>query len=299
MEKIIRADSCNVDKMYGMVKKHKAANPLHVKTSGCNTVVEKFSILIEKTLYPLADRLNSKIKDTNNMLEIKNDINKSVLSENCVLESFDVVNMFPNIDNKSGLLSVKEVLTDSNFDADSTQFIKDALEICLTCNNSRFNHCALRTNGTAQGPDIYCSYADIAMAKYDSLANKFHLKPGVWKRFRDYVFVLWEHGTTSLSSFLDYLNNMDKTGKIKFTMEIAGDTGLELLDLKLKINKGKIRRDVYAKSFNSFSYITTNTCYPKSNICNIPRGIALRLVLSISHLRSAILKTTHATYLGV
>ena len=70
-----------------------------------------------------------------------------------------------------------------------------------------------------------CSYADIAMAKYDSLANNFLLKPSVWKRFRDDIFVLLEHGTASLFSFLDYLNSMDKTGKIKFTMEIAGDTG--------------------------------------------------------------------------
>ena len=189
--------------MYGMMKTHKADNPVRVITSGCNTVVEKLSILVEKTLYPLADRLNSKIKYINNMLETIDDINKSVLSEDCVLVSFDVVNMFPNIDNKSYLLSVKEALTNSNFDVDSTQCIVDALEICL---NS-------------------CSYADIAMAKYDSLANKFYLKPSVWKRFRDDVFVLWEHGTISLSSFLDYLNIMDKKGKIKFTMEIAGDTG--------------------------------------------------------------------------
>ena len=115
------------------------------------------------------------------------------------------------------------------------------------------------------------------MAKYDSLANKFHLKPSVRKRFRNHIFALWKHGTASVSSFLDYLNTMDKTGKIKFTMEIAGDTGLEFLDLKLKINEGKIRVDVYAKSTNSFSYSTPSTCYPKNDICNIPRGIVLRL----------------------
>ena len=196
------------------------------------------------------------------MLEIIDDINKSVLYENCVLLSFDVVNMFPNIDNKSGLLSVKEALTDSNFDVDSTQCIVDALEICLTCNNSRFNHQHfLQTDGTAQGPHMSCSYADIAMAKYDSLANNFHLKPSVWKRFRDDIFVLWEHGTASLFSFLDYLNTMNKTGKIKFNMEIAGDTGLGCLDLKLKIKEGKIRVDVYAKPNNSFSHVIPNTCY--------------------------------------
>ena len=43
------------------------------------------------------------------------------------------------------------------------------------------------------------------------------------------MFVSWEHGTTSLSLFLDYLNTMDKTDTIKFTMETAGDTGSDFL----------------------------------------------------------------------
>ena len=93
------------------------------------------------------------------------------------------------------------------------------------------------------------------------------------------MFLLYENMVQllSLSSFLDYLNTMDKTGKIKFTMEIAGDTGLEFPDLKLKIDESKIRVDVYAKSTNGFSSTRPNTCYPKNNICNIARGIALRL----------------------
>ena len=69
---------------------------------------------------------------------------------------------------------------------------------------------------------------------------------------------------------------MDITGKIKFTMEVANENGLEFLDLKLKIVEGKIRVDVYAKPTNSFSYTSPNTCYPRNNICNIPKGIALR-----------------------
>ena len=67
--------------MYDIVKTHKAKNPVCIATSGCNTVVEKISILVEKT-YPLADRLNSKRKYTNNMLEIIDNINKSVLAGN-------------------------------------------------------------------------------------------------------------------------------------------------------------------------------------------------------------------------
>ena len=52
---------------------------------------------------------------------------------------------------------------------------------------------------------------------------------------------------------------------------------MEFLDFKLKFAEGKIRVDVYAKPTNSFSYTSPNTCYPKNNICNIPKGIALRL----------------------
>ena len=64
------------------------------------------------------------------------------------------------------------------------------------------------------------------------------------------MFLHYGNMVLPLSPFLDYLNTMDKTGKIKFTMEIAGDISLEFLDLKLKINEGKIRVDVYAKSIN-------------------------------------------------
>ena len=61
-KEFIRPDNCNAGKMYGLVKTHKADNPVRVITSGCNTVVEKVSILVEKSLYSLAVGFNSKIK---------------------------------------------------------------------------------------------------------------------------------------------------------------------------------------------------------------------------------------------
>ena len=47
-KEFIRLDNCNAGKMYGMLKTHKADNPVCVITSGCNTVVGKLSILMEK-----------------------------------------------------------------------------------------------------------------------------------------------------------------------------------------------------------------------------------------------------------
>ena len=73
------------------------------------------------------------------------------------------------------------------------------------------------------------------------------------------------------------LTSMDKTSKINFAMQIASDTGLGFLDLKLKIVEGKIRVDVLAKLTNSFSYTTPSTSYPKKNISNIPKDKTFRL----------------------
>ena len=59
---------------------------------------------------------------------------------------------------------------------------------------------------------------------------------------------------------------MDAADKIKFTMEITGETGLEFLDLKMKIAQGKIRVDAYVKPSNSFSCTSPNTCYSKKHL---------------------------------
>ena len=133
--------------MYGMVKTHKNDNLVRVITSGCNIAIEKLSILLEKTLYPTADNLPSKIKDTNNILESIDHLNEFVLTDNFVLVSFDAVNMFPSIDNRSGLESVKNIFIANEFDMDSTQCIVEALEICLTCSNSKFNDQILLPKG--------------------------------------------------------------------------------------------------------------------------------------------------------
>ena len=77
--------------------------------------------------------------------------------------------------------------------------------------------------------------------------------------------------------FFGYLNSIDKTGKTNFTMEILSDTGLECLDLKLKIVEGKIRIDIFVKPTKTFSYTTRDTCHPKIYKCNIPKDIALTL----------------------
>ena len=74
------------------------------------------------------------------------------------------------------------------------------------------------------------------------------------------------------------MNKIGPTKKIQFTMEVATDT-LEFLDLRLKFDKEskQISVDVFAKDTDSFTYVLPSTCFPKNNIENIPKGVAVRL----------------------
>ena len=128
--------------------------------NGCNTAIEFLSIFVEKVLYGIASNLPSRIKYTGHMLDIIDEINSSSLPTNSILVDFAIVNMFPSIDNKSGLKSIHDIsqLRDSKFPR--TSCVIEALELCLSCNNSTFNHTNyFQKDGAAQRSHMSCSYA--------------------------------------------------------------------------------------------------------------------------------------------
>ena len=68
---------------------------------------------------------------------------------------------------------------------------------------------------------------------------------------------IWIHGfgSMALESFLDYHHQIHSTGKIKFTMQVQDEDGIEILDLKLQLENSKIAVDAFAKPTNSFTYM--------------------------------------------
>ena len=55
--------------------------------------------------------MESRVKDTSEMLTIIDNLNKSnTLTSDCRLVRFDIINMFPTIDNISGIKAVKSIL---------------------------------------------------------------------------------------------------------------------------------------------------------------------------------------------
>ena len=163
------------------------------------------------------------------MLNFIDYLNKSnILTEDCILVSF--VNMFPCIDNQSGLQAVKNALEARQEQFPLSDCIIEALKLCLESKNSIFNsNCFLQTDGTAQGPHMFCSYSDISIESFDKKALRCHPSVIGWKSFQDDMFLVWPHSREDVDLFFNYITNIHSTKTIQFTMEVVKDV-LEFLD---------------------------------------------------------------------
>lgn len=124
---------------FGNIKTHKAGNPLRLTTSCCGTAIENLSAFTEFYLQPLARKLPSFIKDTTDLLNKLEDLNKSgPFPAGTLLVSWDVVSMFPNIENKLGLTVVRKALNARENKFPSMTCILEAVKICLKSNHSVF-----------------------------------------------------------------------------------------------------------------------------------------------------------------
>ena len=135
-----------------LYKTHKPNNPVRLLTTGCNTAIENLSRFIEVVCAPLTNNIETRIRDTSHLLDIIDELNLEKIPDNIILVSFDIVNMYPSIDNDRGIATVRNALETRAYKSPSTDCLIEGSEICLKCNNSRFgSQNLLQLNGTATG----------------------------------------------------------------------------------------------------------------------------------------------------
>ena len=114
------------------------------------------------------------------MLDIIDYLSNSNLYPESLLVTFDIINMFPSIDNKMRMNLIK-FLDESACKGPPTQCAIEVLELCLSIKKSLFNNTNyIQTDGTPQGPHMSYSYSDIAMTGHDNKALMYNVPPKVW-----------------------------------------------------------------------------------------------------------------------
>ena len=150
------------------------------------------------------------------------------------------------------------------------KFILDLLTLVLHNMNFEFHgEHYLQTGGTAMGTSLAPNYANLFMDRFETKALAgSELKPLVWKRFIDDIFMIWTHGEQKLQEFIYYLNNLHKT--IKFTHEFSHER-INFLDTTVKFdNDRKLITTLYNKPTDSHLYLHYSSAHPKGGI---PTGL--------------------------
>ena len=89
--------------------------------------------------------------------------------------------------------------------------------------------------------------------------NGARIKPYVWWRFLDDIFMDWTGNTDEPKDFIDYLNNLHPT--IKFTSDLS-KTSVAFLDTTVSINNCKVSTDLYVKPTDTHQYLLSSSCHP-------------------------------------
>ena len=151
-----------------LYKTHKPNDLVPLLTTGCSTAIENLLRFIEVVSAPLTNNIGTRITDTSHLLEISDELNLEMIPNNTILVYFDIVNMYPSIDNDKGIAAVRNAIETRASKPPLTGCIIEGLEICLKCNNSRlYSQNFLQTNGTPTGAPNSCSYADLAVFNID------------------------------------------------------------------------------------------------------------------------------------
>ena len=201
------------------------------KISGCNTLTEKISEFVDSQLKPLVSQIPSFVKDTNHFLNKLKVI--GTFPDGAILVTIDVVGLYPHIPHDEDLTAVRKAL-DNRCDSEIlTNDIVDQVELVLKNYNFEFDgkH-YLHKRGTAIGTRNAPSSANLFMHDLESkLLAWAPVKPFIWLRYIDDIFMVWTEGEEKL---LEFLKNFHDT--IKFTFDWSRDC-INYLDVQV-INKG-------------------------------------------------------------
>ena len=258
---------------------------------GPESHTQRLSNFIDIILKPLCTHVPSYIRDDIDFLCKL----PETVPEGSKLVSFDVVNLYSNIDTELGLKAIRYWLTKHRQqipDRFSNEFIIDALQLVIENNVFYFDGCFYSQNkGVAMGTKVAPTYATLVLGYleklfYSKVEEKFgtSMKDYIvnsWKRFLDDCFLIIKNENDIIQAIHEILNSLDPS--VTFTME-CDDHTLNFLDVTVKIEAGgKIDTDIFYKKTDSHQYLNFGSCHPHHTKRNIPYCLARRVCTIVSN----------------
>lgn len=260
-------------RFYLLPKIHKTNHPGRPIVSSNGTVTERISSALDFIIKDIVPTIPSYVKDTNHFLR---QIAGLEVPKDSILVTMDVTSLYTNIPHSDGIEATvstfKKTNTPVHLDEDT---LSTLLRLVLSKNNFEFdNKHFLQINGTAMGTRMAPNYANIFMASIEEpfLAAR-SLKPLMYKRFLDDIFLIWNHGEESLLTFLDDFNSAHPS--ISFTYCYSKST-INFLDVTVEIRGNRIHTNLYKKPTDRHQYLHFKSSHPRHCKTAIPYSQAHR-----------------------
>ena len=274
--------------------------PLRGIISGKRGPTERLAQFVDYFLQPGMKDLPSFLQDTKHTLQILEDINQKVENEELSLEgvalvSLDVESMYNNMSEELAGGATREFLEQSRLgDEESkrvhTNSILEALEVCLKSSYFSFNdQIYQQVGGVGTGYIFAPPYTCLGMGKFEREVFSQNLnlldKIKLWKRFIDDILMLFKGSLEECESLVNWLNSL-KPGVIKFKYQYSLNA-IEFLDLKIYLEGGKLKTDLFIKPSNQQLYLDFFSNHPQPCKDGIIYGQALRILERCSESDSA------------
>nr|XP_023023996.1 uncharacterized protein LOC111512130 [Leptinotarsa decemlineata] len=199
------------------------------------------------------------------------DIIKNIkLNDTDILASLDIKSLYPSIPINEALATIR---TDHSF----PQHVTDLAEHCLK--NTYFifdNQIYKQVEGAPMGSSLLPVIANLFMMHFEKEAlNNSRLKPTLWKRYVDDIFIIWPHGKQELNRFVTYLNNIHP--RIQFTTEREENRQLPFLDLLItRKPTGNLGYTVYRKCTHTNRYLQAASHHHPTQLQSVANTLIYR-----------------------
>ena len=202
-------------RFYLLPKLAKKDIPRRPICSSINHLTSHISKFVDEHIKEHVPKTKTYVRDTQYFISRLKQLCK--IPEGILLVTLDVSSLYTNIPNHEGILAVADhIRRDPEKQKKIGPHLLKLLELVLHSMSFSFNEDHyLQIGGTAMGTAA-ASYANLFMDRFKPKAlDNWPLKPLLWLRFIDDIFMIWTHGVDQLKEFIEYLNGIHPT--IKFT----------------------------------------------------------------------------------
>lgn len=170
---------------------------------------------------------------------------------NDILISLDVVSLFTKVPVEDTL----KLLAD-HFPPETIKLFRLVMTTTYFLYGGKFYE---MTDGMAMGSPLSPAMANFFMEHFEERAlNSAPLRPSVFFRYVDDIFMVWPHGVEALGNFVEHMNNIHSN--IQFTIETEEEGRLPFLDVLIqRKSDGRLGHSVYRKPTHTDLYLSAQS----------------------------------------